>query len=324
LVKKSANFIVNEKRRTSEDDNELETTEPLREQSSVYFVEKSLGENRKETSANNSSRKSRKNQGGFATAEYSELEEKLKNFFLLEASKKNTELIINNEALAIIEEKISELTDKLASLEKGDDDAHQFVIVKPNKIKKDNHLNCLARLFTGNETCVAVFFDGERLFITSNKKSPKHAKDYIKVLRKFIIDHHDREIYNKLVELALREIEFNLKNSAAEIDELRVKHSERIYFVLLKKIEEYCRKAGLKKGEIKKITNKPIFDESKLREIERLFIIAFNDIKEIEQNFSSENVKLMRSCLCPLHDANTVINAICSKKFDEKIIKAIR
>jgi len=94
------------------------------------------------------------------------------------------------------------LTNKLASLEKGNDNAHQFAIVKPN-IKKDNHLNYLARLFTGNETCVAVFFNGERLFIASNKKSPKHAKDYIKVLRKLVIDHHDREIYNKLVELAL-------------------------------------------------------------------------------------------------------------------------
>jgi len=48
------------------------------------------------------------------------------------------------------------------------------------------YLDALARLLTGNETCVAVCLHQGRLLITSNLESPRYAEEYLEILQRFV------------------------------------------------------------------------------------------------------------------------------------------
>lgn len=223
--------------------------------------------------------------------------------------------IIDDEQL-IIEEKIHKLTDKLADLEREDDEVHELAIVEPNRSNGKEYLDIIARIFTGNETCVATFFDGRELFIASNRKKPKHAKFYLKFLRRFLNNPNDRDSYNKLIELAFREIKFKVKEIPLEkINELKIKHGEKMIIVVLNRIEMYCRKFKLEK---KVNDSEKTYDEKELRGIEKLFKKHLANINSIEES------KILWYCLSPLHDLNILINAINDKKINKEIIEAIK
>jgi len=218
-----------------------------------------------------------------------------------------------------IEERISKLTDKLAPQQASYDRNgilySSRAIIKPSR-NESNYLDCLARLLKGTETCVAVFFDGEKLLIASNKKRPKHAEYYIEKLSTFINDPFNGIAYNLLIESAIKQIIFYcIKNNSFEIEDLKAKYLKESnvsssFKTFLKVMEEYSKLGESKiSGEIKVIPD--------------LFKKVFEEIKE-QQESNVDEAKLMWFCLSPLYDTNSFVNAVFNGKVDLKIVKAIK
>jgi len=76
--------------------------------------------------------------------------------------------------------------------------------------KRREHLNCLARLFTGKEVCVAICCHEGKLLVASNRREPKYAKEYMKKLQNFarnpsVVNYEEllkeavEQTYNKLL-----------------------------------------------------------------------------------------------------------------------------
>ncbi|CAI2181115.1 16279_t:CDS:2 [Funneliformis geosporum] len=79
-----------------------------------------------------------------------------------------------------------------------------------NRSKREKYLDTLARLFTNNkknkeDKCVAVCHDKDKLFISSNEKEPKHAKEYMEKLREFA-NNQTSDNYEELLNLAIEQI----------------------------------------------------------------------------------------------------------------------
>ncbi|CAG8851151.1 16082_t:CDS:2, partial [Gigaspora margarita] len=77
--------------------------------------------------------------------------------------------------------------------------------IRENRSKREKQLDMLARLFTKKDKCVAVCYHESKLFISSNGKEPKYAKEYIEKLREFA-NNQTSDNYEELLNLAIKQI----------------------------------------------------------------------------------------------------------------------
>jgi hypothetical protein len=59
---------------------------------------------------------------------------------------------------------------------------------------KVRNLDVLARLLTGDETCVAICYFKNSLLIASNRVAPEFAKNYISILRQYLIEPFNHKL----------------------------------------------------------------------------------------------------------------------------------
>ncbi|KLL03792.1 MAG: hypothetical protein MRERV_33c007 [Mycoplasmataceae bacterium RV_VA103A] len=191
-------------------------------------------------------------------------------------------------------QKINELVKSFAEVEK-EQGWTNVSTKKTFTLQEEKNLDTLARLLTGEETCVAVFLSSEdQLIIASNRQRPTYAPEYLELLRKFIKD----SIEDKLIEKAIDQIYmFNLKNSARQDRLFRL--SEFHNFKSL--IEDY-KESGAKDLKSIQEAAKSVFKEFKENKIEGSYW----------------------EYLLPLEDTNLIINAIKEEKGEwKRIIEAI-
>jgi len=85
---------------------------------------------------------------------------------------------------------VGKLLEIIASREE-EDWGHAYSSVEPTKFNDDyqsHPLDCLARLMTSNETCIAVCEIDGKLLVASNQSSPSYAKEYIPKLQVYLND----------------------------------------------------------------------------------------------------------------------------------------
>src|SRR4051812_19497092 len=87
-----------------------------------------------------------------------------------------------------------------------------------SKENKNNCLNCLARLITRDKNCVIVCLFEDKLFISSNAEESKNTRGYMEILARFINHSTDKEIYNQLLQLAIKKIYFYTQNNFVKFE----------------------------------------------------------------------------------------------------------
>ncbi|KLL02733.1 MAG: hypothetical protein MRERV_73c001 [Mycoplasmataceae bacterium RV_VA103A] len=246
-----------------------------------------------------------------------------------------------------IQEEIKEITSELEMAEK-DGRVHKWATIKPkiNEISNTQHLclDTLARLLTGDETCVAIHYSEKEMLIASNSSEPLYAKRFLIFLSKFI-ETQSGENYEKLIELAIEQI-YSRKVSTT-IKEKSFKGKVKNFSLenfkkLVKDYESERKKLENKKQIILslearnlmfKIQNsaEEVFKEiNKLKEEKDQAKEQLKKIKEIDNETKSKyelsskyNEHNDWEYLLPLQDTNEIVKVI-KEKTSEEIIEAIK
>ncbi|CAI2190638.1 4011_t:CDS:10 [Funneliformis geosporum] len=108
--------------------------------------------------------------------------------------------------------------------------------INTEREKSEKSLDTLTRLLTGNETCVAVCYYREKLFIASNREKVEYAKEYLGKLRNFVNDNSS-ENYEKLVEMTIEQTFFECLKSSNKLEELQ-KIAEELHKEVIRGLEE--------------------------------------------------------------------------------------
>src|SRR3954453_21406322 len=91
-----------------------------------------------------------------------------------------------------IQNKIKEVVDSFAEMERDSNGKHLWASIEPKKNEIHNsrfkHFDNLARFFTtSQEDHIATYYNGEKLMIASSKAEPKAAREALKALSEFAI-----------------------------------------------------------------------------------------------------------------------------------------
>ena len=175
-----------------------------------------------------------------------------------------------------------------------------------DRSKREKHLDMLARLFTNNkkgkgDKCVAVCYHESKLFISSNEKEPKHAKEYIEKLREFA-NNQTSDNYEELLNLAVEQICHIEPENRDRIGNTKLLDS------FLSIANDYNEKISLKQ--------KPSWES-----LPRVAGELFQEAKEAREE-STEQAQQWK-CLTPWHDTRKIATSIIHKKLNEDMLTAI-
>jgi hypothetical protein len=171
--------------------------------------------------------------------------------------------------------------------------------------KNEKFLDTLARLLTGNETCVAVCYHQEKLFIASNRGKVEYAKEYLGKLRDFFKDN-SFESYKKLVEIAIEQTYFEcLKSSNSWW--LWPEGEKRYLKEFRKAIISYKRNISLELEELQEIAEE-----------------LHKEVISLKQDNKSSEANKKWDYLVHWHDAGEIISMVMKGGLEEAIVDAIR
>jgi hypothetical protein len=101
--------------------------------------------------------------------------------------------------------------------------------LKKEFLSREIYFDTLARLLTGKETCVAVCYHRSKLYISSNKNKPEHAKEKIKLIRNIIDNKQLSANYEELLKSATRNtLHLEKEKSRFDDDKQEIKSSKNL------------------------------------------------------------------------------------------------